>query len=287
MAKEKAPTFQFYPRDFMGDLNVQAMDWDERGVYFWLLCLCWCEETIPADPAELANICRIPRKKFTRIWDRVGRCFTTDEQGMLRHARLDAQRKHYEEFIDRCSEAGKLSAQMRAKRRNVGSTNFQPGFNEVSADVGTRVPPQANAASADVPQPLLEAFDRWIAEYPNAVRVDTGKDFAVMTIKRDALDRNPITLDASSRKVMAEVIKTDFTKPRASGETEGTLSGTLRAAHLDEDWLEVSIDGDHKRIFGVGETVDDEIGPLMNRAVVVKILTQASGRMMFVDIEAG
>jgi uncharacterized protein YdaU (DUF1376 family) len=50
----------------MGDLNVQAMDWDERGVYFWLLCLCWCEETIPADPTELAKICRIPRKKFAR-----------------------------------------------------------------------------------------------------------------------------------------------------------------------------------------------------------------------------
>ncbi len=80
-------------------------------------------------------------------------------------------------------------------------------------------------------------------------------------------------------------IKKDFTKPKASGETEGTLNGTLRAAHLDEDWLEITVDGDHKRIHGVGEAVDDEIGPLMNRPVTVKIVTQAGGKIMFVDIE--
>jgi hypothetical protein len=115
----------------------------------------------------------------------------------------------------------------------------------------------------------------------------TGKDFSVMTIRRDALDRNPITLDASSRRVMADVIRKDFTKPKASGETEDTLSGTLRAAHLDEDWLEISVGGDHKKIYGVGETVDDEIGPLMNRPVSVRVLIQPNGRMTFVDIEAG
>ncbi len=84
---------------------------------------------------------------------------------------------------------------------------------------------------------------------------------------------------------MADVIKKDFTKPRAIGETEGALNGTLRAAHLDEDWLEISVDGDHKKVYGVGETVDDEIGPLMNRPVTVKIVTQANGKMIFVDIE--
>jgi hypothetical protein len=107
-----------------------------------------------------------------------------------------------------------------------------------------------------------------------------------MTIRRDALDRNPITLDSNSRKAMADVIRKDFAKPRAAGETESILTGVLRAAHLDDDWLEVTVDGQHKRVNGVGETVDDEIGPLMNRAVVVKILTQPNGRMMFVDIEA-
>ena len=113
----------------------------------------------------------------------------------------------------------------------------------------------------------------------------TGKDFSVMTIRRDALDPNPITLDANARKGVGDVIRKDFVKPRAKGEIEDTLHGTLRAVHLDEDWLEITIDGDHKRVHGVGETVDDEIGPLMNRQVVVRILRQASGRITFVDIE--
>lgn len=113
----------------------------------------------------------------------------------------------------------------------------------------------------------------------------TGKDFSVMTIRRDALDPNPITLDANARKGIGDVIRKDFVKPPAKGEIEDTLHGTLRAVHLDEDWLEITVDGDHNRVHGVGETVDDEIGPLMNHRVVVRILRQASGRITFVDIE--
>ena len=99
------------------------------------------------------------------------------------------------------------------------------------------------------------------------------------------MDPNPITLDANARKGVGDAIRKEFVKPRARGETEDTLHGTLRAVHLDEDWLEITVDGDHKKVNGVGETVDDEIGPLMNRQVVVRILRQASGKITFVDIE--
>jgi hypothetical protein len=114
----------------------------------------------------------------------------------------------------------------------------------------------------------------------------TGKDFAVMTVRRDLMDREPIMLDADSRKAMGDVIRKDFTKPKATGETEGLLTGVLRAVHLDQDWLEVTVEGEHKRVFGVGESVDDVIGPLVNRPVVVQIVTQANGQIRFVDIEA-
>jgi hypothetical protein len=112
----------------------------------------------------------------------------------------------------------------------------------------------------------------------------TGKDFSVLTVRRSSTDTDPITLDADSRKTISEVIRKQFTKPKAPGETEGVLSGILRAVHLDQDWLEVTVDGKHERVFGVGETVDDLIGPLMNRRVVVQIVTH-NGRPLFRDIE--
>jgi hypothetical protein len=113
----------------------------------------------------------------------------------------------------------------------------------------------------------------------------TGKDFSVLTVRRNWMDSDPITLDADSRRTITEVIHKQFTKPKASGETEGVLSGILRAVHLDQDWLEVTVDGNHERVFGVGETVDDHVGPLMNRRVVVQIVTQ-NGRHLFRDIDA-
>lgn len=115
----------------------------------------------------------------------------------------------------------------------------------------------------------------------------TGKDFSVLTIRRSSTDSSPITFDAVARKSISEVIRRDFTKPPASGEVEGELKGVLRGLHLDEDWIEVTGDGQHLiRVFGVGETVDDVVGPLVNHQVIVQIATQASGRIVFRDIEA-
>lgn len=106
-----------------------------------------------------------------------------------------------------------------------------------------------------------------------------------MTVRRSATDTDPITLDSGSRKTISEVIRRDFTKPREQGEREGSLTGKLRAVHLDQDWLEVTVEGEHIRVYGVGETVDDVVGPLMNRDVVVHIITQPNGRIVFRDIE--
>lgn len=114
----------------------------------------------------------------------------------------------------------------------------------------------------------------------------TGRDFSVLTVRRSSTDSDPITLDEGSRKTINEVIKQQFTKPRATGETPGELRGILRGVHLDQDWLEVTVEDQHIRVFGVGEAVDDVVGPLVNRAVVVAIVTQANGRMLFRDIEA-
>jgi hypothetical protein len=85
---------------------------------------------------------------------------------------------------------------------------------------------------------------------------------------------------------MGDVIRRQFTKPRVQGETEAELTGVLRAVHLDEDWLEITVDGEHIRVFDVGETADDVVGPLVNRGVIVQTVTRGGGRILFRDIEA-
>ncbi len=66
-----------------------------------------------------------------------------------------------------------------------------------------------------------------------------------------------------------------------------TLRGVLRAVHLDQDWLEVTIGDQHVRVTDVGEVVDDVIGPMMNRPVAVHATRDFKGRHRFRDIESG
>ena len=42
----KAPAFQFYPKDFLTDTNVILMSPAERGMYITLLCLDWLNDGI-------------------------------------------------------------------------------------------------------------------------------------------------------------------------------------------------------------------------------------------------
>ena len=73
-------------------------------------------------------------------------------------------------------------------------------------------------------------------------------------------------------------------QPRVA-TTPYSLRGILRAVHLDQDWLEVTVDNSHLRVDRVGEAVDDVIGPMVNKAVIVRVVTDVRGRHHFRDME--
>jgi hypothetical protein len=61
----------------------------------------------------------------------------------------------------------------------------------------------------------------------------------------------------------------------ADGGAPVQVRGVLRGLSLERDWLEVSVRGEdgtaeEVRIFDAGETLDDVIGPMVNRPVVVE-----------------
>jgi hypothetical protein len=67
------------------------------------------------------------------------------------------------------------------------------------------------------------------------------------------------------------------------------LKGILRAVHLDKDWLELTVRGQpeqHIRIDHTGDIIDDNVGPMINRPVIVDVLGSAAGRYRFQDIQA-
>lgn len=130
MAPEKAPAFQFYPRDFLTDGNVAAMSLQDRGAYITLLCLCWTERSLPADNSKLARMLGVPLRMMQRLRPSViDPCFVQEGDRLL-HPRLEKERTKQDNYRRRQSDKGKASANRRATERqpdgNHGSTAVQP-----------------------------------------------------------------------------------------------------------------------------------------------------------------
>jgi hypothetical protein len=110
----------------------------------------------------------------------------------------------------------------------------------------------------------------------------SGKTFAEMEI-RSAGDEGSVVLLPSARKAISDSLRAKK-PPAAKPEEEVVLKGTLRALDLDRDWLEITVEGQHTRVTGVGETVDDVIGPMVNHEVTVRAVRRRSN-LVFIDIE--
>jgi uncharacterized protein YdaU (DUF1376 family) len=130
MAPEKSPAFQFYPKEFLTDGNVAGMSLQERGAYITLLCVCWQERSLPADPTRLANMVGLPYAQFRKFWPAIAVCFSQAD-GRLVHPRLEKEREKQENYRRRQSDKGKASAANRKPTKkqpegNRGSTGVQP-----------------------------------------------------------------------------------------------------------------------------------------------------------------
>jgi len=131
----KPPAFQFYPKDFLSDLNVQCMDAEARGIYITLLCNCWIENSIPNNPdiiEPLLNRGSTDVEHKANQWEKIRRCFY-EKKGRLFHKRLEVERDKQKKFKKSQSDKGKLSGIARKKtsepRFNSGSTDVQPDVN--------------------------------------------------------------------------------------------------------------------------------------------------------------
>ena len=113
----------------------------------------------------------------------------------------------------------------------------------------------------------------------------TGRTFERMEI-RTAGDSKGILLLPENRSSINRILR-EQPKPaeNVDGQEEITINGTLRAVHLDKDWLDVSVDGESIHIEGLKDTIDDVIGPMVNRHVIVRAIKSVKMKLRFIDIE--
>lgn len=109
-----------------------------------------------------------------------------------------------------------------------------------------------------------------------------GKSFDRLEI-RNIDGSNSILITPEDRQTIGKRITSTTEKQIESKET---LYGILRAVHLDKDWLDLNIENKSVHITDLRDTVDDVIGPLINKPVRVTVSKSSGHKFRFIDIEA-
>jgi len=110
----------------------------------------------------------------------------------------------------------------------------------------------------------------------NLVPPVTGKSFNQLEIKStEDIEARPLVLRSDTREVInnalkrAEIVSSQY--PDKHEQKILQLRGTLRGLQLDNDWIELNVDGENKKIYDAKEEIDDLIGPMVNRRVIVEV----------------
>ncbi|MFX1680883.1 hypothetical protein PV762_16765 [Mitsuaria sp. CC2] len=112
--------------------------------------------------------------------------------------------------------------------------------------------------------------------------VNSTESVAISSKEREGVE---VVLDESTRPKLDLAIKAESPKADESvGEQMQEFTGVLRALDLDSDWLKVDVDNGQVTVKGLSQAVDDVIGPMVNKAVLVKAVKTKRGELKFVDI---
>lgn len=149
-------------------------------------------------------------------------------------------------------------------------------------------------ASANDPDAELEALvpDKQYREaFLNLSRnlAPTGRSFERLDVRDAGAPAVVVaSFEVETRKGLNAALRRS--KPptdTSANEKPETIRGTLRALHLDQDWLEVATMGSppqHLKIEEAGDVLDDVVGPMVNRLVNVSVLRRGK-KLVYQDIE--
>ena len=114
-----------------------------------------------------------------------------------------------------------------------------------------------------------------------------GNAFERLEVSEASAPSEPVVTFASDTRQELNAVLRRMKPPVALTDQPVTIYGTLRAVHLDQDWLEVAtaeVPPVHVRIEEATDALDDVVGPMVNRKVEVSAVRHGS-RHLYRDIE--
>lgn len=144
MAQEKAPAYQWYPKDYENDEAVKLMTYEQEGIYRRLLDHQALHGSIPALPAQIARLVpKVPLKRFLSLWDGIAGKFALVGDRLV-NAKLERVKAATAAFQAMKSRGGLNSVESR--RRTHGTA--QPNTSRTELRTEPRAGPEPASASA-------------------------------------------------------------------------------------------------------------------------------------------
>lgn len=123
--ENKRPSFQFYPKDWLSDLQILLLSPEYEGAYIRMLAYCWVEDGLPLDDDSLAKISRLNEGWFKGGSTALLKFFyegTCEGGRRLFNKRLDLERAKQNDWLAKSREGGLKSAAKRAKEQSKGGS---------------------------------------------------------------------------------------------------------------------------------------------------------------------
>lgn len=138
----KAPAYQWYPKDYESDEAVKLMTYEQEGIYRRLLDHQALHGGIPSDVKQIAMLCpKVSQKRFLALWPGMSGKFSMMD-GRLLNPKLEKVKANTAKFKADKEAAGRASAAARAEQTG----NSQP--NSARTDKATAAEPASASASA-------------------------------------------------------------------------------------------------------------------------------------------
>ena len=130
MKKNKAPSFQFYPKDWLADATIMMMPPALEGAYIRLLCIAWdCPKCrLPNNDKVLGSLSRLGEDEWIANRGKFLNLFPIDPKNndFLYSKRLRKERKKQEDWRRKSKQGGIKSGVSRLNRTKGGSTKCEP-----------------------------------------------------------------------------------------------------------------------------------------------------------------
>lgn len=123
MAKDKAPAYQWYPKDYDTDEAVKLMTYEQEGIYRRLLDHQALHGSIPADVRQIALLVpKVSPARFMKLWPAFSEKFPIVDGGRRLNVKLDQVMGDSAAYFQNQEKNGAAGAAARWGRRKTDST---------------------------------------------------------------------------------------------------------------------------------------------------------------------